>query len=127
MGYQLLDRLIAGKPVPRDMLRVRPQGVVVRRSTDMATLDPPPVMLADPQVAHALHYTRKHYTNPLLRVMDVVAIITPSRGRLLAGERSVSAPAAVNRLSPALGSRRRCSADTVPDPDELCPELCSPQ
>ncbi|MCC6126414.1 MAG: substrate-binding domain-containing protein [Pirellulales bacterium] len=61
VGYQaaaLLDRLMAGEPVPEDDVLLRPEGVVRRRSTDVVAVE-------DPQVAAAVEYIREHLTEPL--------------------------------------------------------------
>jgi LacI family transcriptional regulator len=75
MAYQaaaLLDRLMAGKKPPTGVLRVKPKGVVTRRSTDIVAID-------NLQVARALRYILDHYSNALLGVNDVVAATTLSR------------------------------------------------
>ncbi len=78
MAYQaaaLLDRMMNGEPPPTEILRVKPRGLVTRRSTDI-------VAVADLQLARALRFIRDHYANPLLGVEDVVAATEISR-RLL--------------------------------------------
>jgi LacI family transcriptional regulator len=75
MAYQaaaLLDRLMAGRKPPKEVLRVPPTGVVTRRSTDMVAVD-------NLQVARAIRYIGDHYSNPLLGVNDVVAATDLSR------------------------------------------------
>jgi LacI family transcriptional regulator len=75
MAYQaaaLLDRLMSGKPPPKEVLRVPPTGVVTRRSTDMVAVD-------NLQVARALRYIRDHFANPLLGVSDIVTATDLSR------------------------------------------------
>lgn len=75
MAYQaaaLLDRLMAGKKPPTEALRVKPKGVVTRRSTDIMAVD-------NLQVARTLRYILDHYSNSLLGVNDVVAATTLSR------------------------------------------------
>jgi LacI family transcriptional regulator len=71
----LLDRLMAGKKPPKEMIRVPPTGVVTRRSTDIVAVD-------NLQVARALRYIRDHYSNPLVGVRDVVAATDLSRREL---------------------------------------------
>jgi len=75
MAYQaaaLLDRLMAGKKPPKEVLRVPPTGVVTRRSTDIVAVD-------HLQVARALRYISDHYSNSLMGVNDVVAATNLSR------------------------------------------------
>ena len=55
-GYEaagLLDRLMKGKKGPREPLRIQPLGVQARHSTDI-------LAIADPYVAKALHFIRRH-------------------------------------------------------------------
>jgi LacI family transcriptional regulator len=78
MAYEaaaLLDRMMNGEKAPTEILRVKPRGLVTRRSTDI-------VAVADLQLARALRFIRDHYANPLLGVEDVVAATEISR-RLL--------------------------------------------
>jgi LacI family transcriptional regulator len=78
MAYQaaaLLDRLMSGKQAPTEVLRVRPKGVVTRRSTDILAVD-------DLQAARAMRYILDHYSNRLLGVNDVVAATNLSRREL---------------------------------------------
>ena len=75
MAYKaaaLLDRLMAGRKPPAEVIRVRPKGLVTRRSTDITAID-------NLQVARALRYIQDRYTNPLLGVDDVVAATDLSR------------------------------------------------
>ena len=75
MAYQaaaLLDRLMAGRKPPKEVIRVQPKGVVTRRSTDIMAVD-------NLQVARALRYIQDQYANPLLGVEDVVAATDLSR------------------------------------------------
>ena len=78
MAYRaaaLLDRLMAGRKPPRKVIRVSPQGLVTRRSTDIIAID-------NLQVARALRYILDNYTNPLLAVDGVVAATSLSRRAL---------------------------------------------
>jgi len=75
MAYEaaaLLDRLMAGKKAPADVIRVAPKGIVTRRSTDILAIN-------NLQVARALRYIHDTYANPLLSVDDVVAATGVSR------------------------------------------------
>ncbi len=71
----LLDRMMNGEKPPDEVIRVRPKGVVTRRSTDIVAVD-------DLQLARALRFIRDHYTDSLLGVEAVVAATDISR-RLL--------------------------------------------
>jgi LacI family transcriptional regulator len=75
MAYQaavLLNKLMAGKKAPKEVLRVPPTGVVTRRSTDILAVD-------NLEVAKALRFIHDSYSNPLLGVDDVVAATNLSR------------------------------------------------
>jgi LacI family transcriptional regulator len=75
MAYQaavLLNRLMAGKKAPKEVLRVPPTGVVTRRSTDILAVN-------NLEVAKALRFIHDQYSNPLLGVDDVVAATNLSR------------------------------------------------
>lgn len=54
----LLDRLMAGHAPPREPIRIRPAGVVTRRSTDILAVD-------DRDVAQSLDYIRQHGHLPI--------------------------------------------------------------
>jgi LacI family transcriptional regulator len=73
IGYEsaaLLDRLMRGEPLPDGPVLIRPQGVVVRRSTDVVAVD-------DPDVVKAFHYIRDHASEPF-DVNDLVKeVATP--------------------------------------------------
>ncbi|MCX6926711.1 MAG: DNA-binding transcriptional regulator, partial [Verrucomicrobia bacterium] len=78
MAYRaaaLLDRLMAGRKPPREVIRVPPTGLATRRSTDIIAID-------NLQVARALRYILDNYTNPLLGVNSVVAATNLSRRAL---------------------------------------------
>ncbi|MBE7499562.1 MAG: DNA-binding transcriptional regulator [Verrucomicrobiales bacterium] len=75
MAYQaaaVLDRLMAGRKPPKEIIRVPPTGLITRRSTDIVAVD-------NLQVARALRYIHDHYTNHLLGVEAVVAATNLSR------------------------------------------------
>ncbi|MFW6033136.1 MAG: substrate-binding domain-containing protein, partial [Phycisphaeraceae bacterium] len=73
-GAQLLAQLMEGEPVPSEPLLLPPEGVHVRRSTDVLAVD-------DPVVARALRYIREHVSERI-NVADVVRHVRVSR-RLL--------------------------------------------
>ncbi|MCX6966314.1 MAG: DNA-binding transcriptional regulator [Verrucomicrobia bacterium] len=78
MAYEaaaLLDRVMSGRKPPKEVIRVHPKGLMIRRSTDILAVE-------DLQVARALRFLRDNYTNPQLSVSDVVAATNRSR-RLL--------------------------------------------
>lgn len=78
MAYEaaaLLDRMMAGDKPPQEVIRVKPKGLVTRRSTDIVAVD-------DLQLARALRFIRDTFPNPLLEVGNVVAATDISR-RLL--------------------------------------------
>jgi len=77
LGYEaavLLDRLLAGFDVPHHPVRLPPQGVVARRSTDVFAY-------ADPVVAEAMRFILAHFTEGIA-VPDVAAAVTTSRRTL---------------------------------------------
>jgi len=56
IGYEaaaLLDRMMAGKPVPSETIYIEPTGVVMRRSTEVSAID-------DHQIAVAARFIREH-------------------------------------------------------------------
>jgi LacI family transcriptional regulator len=66
VGYEaacLLDRMMAGEPVPDEPVMVAPVGLVVRESTDYFAVE-------DPVVAEALRYISSRLADPL-RVGDI--------------------------------------------------------
>lgn len=86
---QLLDRLMAGEPVPREPIRTPPKGVILRRSTDI-------LAVADPGVAAALNEIRLHFSDVQLSPQDVadacgINLRTLNRGILKNLGRSVAA------------------------------------
>lgn len=56
---QLLDRLMAGEPVPDNPVLIEPNGIVTRQSTDI-------LAVPDLRVAGALTYIRQHFTDSTL-------------------------------------------------------------
>jgi LacI family transcriptional regulator len=67
VGYEaagLLDRLMAGEPLPAEPLLVPPKGIVVRQSSDIMAIE-------DPQIAAAVRYIREHACHGI-NVADVV-------------------------------------------------------
>ena len=59
-GYEaaaLLDRLMAGRRPPKRDILIPPEGVVARRSTDMAAIE-------NPHVAAAVQFIREHLEQP---------------------------------------------------------------
>jgi LacI family transcriptional regulator len=70
-GAQLLDRLMHGGRKPRRPLTIAPQGVVVRRSSDVYAV-------ADPATARALQFIRRHHCEPI-SVEDVIQASRTSR------------------------------------------------
>ncbi|MCD6395764.1 MAG: DNA-binding transcriptional regulator [Planctomycetes bacterium] len=66
-GYEaaiLLDRLMAGKSLPKQLPEIEPLGIVARRSTDVLATD-------DMEVVRAIHFIRSNACCPI-SVMDVV-------------------------------------------------------
>lgn len=77
VGYEaarLLDRLMAGKPLPARDILIPPDGVVRRRSTDMVAFD-------DPHVAACVRYARGHVAG-VFGVERLIKLVPISR-RLL--------------------------------------------
>jgi LacI family transcriptional regulator len=78
MAYEaaaLLDKLMAGRKAPKEVVRIPPKGLVARRSTDILAVE-------NFEVAKALRYIRDHYHEPLLAVPDIVAATNASRRSL---------------------------------------------
>lgn len=77
MAYRaamLLDEIMRGNPVP-ELVRIPPQGVITRISTDI-------VAVANPHVSLALSYIAEHYPDPKLSVADVAETVGMSRRQL---------------------------------------------
>jgi LacI family transcriptional regulator len=78
MAYRaaaLLDRLMRGGKAPAEVIRIRPKGLVTRRSTDIVAVDNLPV-------ARALRYIADQFANPLLGVDDIVTASGLSRRQI---------------------------------------------
>jgi LacI family transcriptional regulator len=77
VGYEaaaLLARLMAGGKTNREPAIVKPLGVIARQSTDILAID-------DREVAHALHFIRRHACDGI-KVNDVVNVVSISRRSL---------------------------------------------
>jgi LacI family transcriptional regulator len=77
MGYEgaaLLDRLMAGAKPPREPIRIPPDGVIVRKSSDTTAVE-------DIHVAKALTFITQHFHEPIT-VQDIVTISGASRRSL---------------------------------------------
>ena len=70
-GAELLDHLMRGKPVPAEPVRVRPVGLMVRRSSDW-------VAVGHPGVARSLRYLANHFHEPI-SVDDLARAASMSR------------------------------------------------
>jgi LacI family transcriptional regulator len=73
-GYiaaQLLDRLLDGKPSPRDPILIPPKGIVTRQSTNI-------LAVPHAQVARALRFIWEHHAEPI-RTPDIAAAAGLSR------------------------------------------------
>lgn len=77
-GYEaaaLLDRLMAGEPAPPEAIRVPPLRVVMRRSSDVLSVQNGPVLAA-------LNYMHEHYRDAAVDVDEVVGAAGTSRRKL---------------------------------------------
>lgn len=77
IGYraaELLDRLMAGKPPPKQPLLIPPRGVVARASTDVLATE-------DEDVVRAVRFIREHACQGI-RVADVLQHVAISRAAL---------------------------------------------
>ena len=84
MGYQaaaLLDQLMAGQRAPRLRFVLKPDGVVIRRSTDA-------LVMKDAKVAAAVRFIRQHACDRI-RVENVVQAAKVSRSALQARFKAV--------------------------------------
>lgn len=70
----LVDRLLKGEPAPPEPIRIMPQGVAVRRSSDTIAVD-------DPAVAEALAMIRRNASRPI-GVPEIVRQVAVSRRTL---------------------------------------------
>jgi LacI family transcriptional regulator len=73
-GAELLDQLMHGDKPPKTPIRIKPDGVIVRKSSDV-------IAVADIHVAKAADFIARHYINPIT-VDDVVAASGTSRRNL---------------------------------------------
>ena len=73
-GAELLDQLMRGGQPPRKPLRIKPDGVIIRQSSDM-------VAVADEQVAKAVAFITRNLSRPIT-VADVVTASGSSRRSL---------------------------------------------
>jgi LacI family transcriptional regulator len=67
----LLDRLMAGKPAPKEMILIEPLGVATRRSTEVLAIE-------DPHIATALRFIREQACHGVT-VADVLKTVPMSR------------------------------------------------
>ena len=74
-GARMLDRIMCGGRTPRKVVRVRPQGVVTRVSTDIHAVE-------NVKVAIALRYVSENYPNHLLSIDEVSTAAKVSRRQL---------------------------------------------
>ena len=77
IGYEaalLLERLIAGKKVPRKRTLLEPEGIVVRQSTDILAIE-------EDTIAQAVAFIREHACDPI-QVSDVLGRVDVSRSTL---------------------------------------------
>jgi len=77
IGYEaarLLDRWMAGQPVPPHDVLIPPEGVVPRRSTDSFAVD-------DPHVTAAVHFMHEHL-GEVFGIEEVMRHVSVSRRRL---------------------------------------------
>jgi LacI family transcriptional regulator len=73
-GAELLDHLMAGKPAPREPIRIPPAGLMVRRSSDLLAVQ-------HKGLARSLRYMLDHFHEPIT-VKDVVGAAVMSRSGL---------------------------------------------
>jgi LacI family transcriptional regulator len=73
-GAELLDRLLHGKPAPREPIRVPPTGLIARKSSDL-------LAVSHPGVARSLRYLWDNYHKPI-GVEDLVRVAAMSRSAL---------------------------------------------
>ena len=70
-GAELLDRLMQGKPGPKEPLRVPVRGLIARKSSDLLAMN-------HPGVARSLRFIWEHYHEPI-SVKDLVGVAGMSR------------------------------------------------
>ncbi len=73
-GAELLDRLMHGKPAPREPIRVPPTGLIARKSSDL-------LAVSHPGVARSLRFLWDNYHKPI-GVEDLVRVAAMSRSAL---------------------------------------------
>jgi LacI family transcriptional regulator len=73
-GAELLDRLMHGKPAPREPIRVPPTGLIARKSSDL-------LAVGHPGVARSLRFLWDNYQKPI-GVEDLVRVAAMSRSAL---------------------------------------------
>ena len=84
LGHQaaaLLDKLISGKKASRLEHRVKPEGIVTRRSSDMLAIE-------DTDVADAIRFIRRHACDGM-QIQDIVDNVQVSRSTLEAHFKAV--------------------------------------
>ena len=77
IGYEaavLLDRMMAGRPAPAQLEKIKPRGIVCRASTDVLAVE-------DPNVVRAIRFLRENACRGI-RVTDVFAHVGVSRPTL---------------------------------------------
>lgn len=72
LGAAVLKSLMDGETDPPEIPKVRPKGIVARRSTDMQAVE-------NIEVARALRFIRENYSKANLQVADIVASTRISR------------------------------------------------
>jgi len=72
LGAAVLKSLMDGEKAPAEIPKVRPKGIVTRRSTDMQAVE-------NIEVARALRFIRENYSKDNLQVADIVASTRISR------------------------------------------------
>jgi len=70
-GAELLDRLMKGKPIPKEPTRIPAAGVVVRKSSDLLAVE-------HPGVSRSLRFIWEHCQEPI-SVKDLVGVAAMSR------------------------------------------------
>ena len=77
MGFEaakMLERIMAGKKVAKELIEIAPNGVITRHSTDVLNIE-------DPAVAEAARFIREHASEPI-GVDDVLEEVAMSRRNL---------------------------------------------
>jgi LacI family transcriptional regulator len=70
-GAELLDRLMHGKPAPKEPVRIPPAGLIARKSSDLLAVN-------HPGVARSLRFLLKHFHEPI-GVDDLAGVAAMSR------------------------------------------------